>query len=139
MLGGVRSKKKVNRKKKRVSKKMSNINVPYENSKYNKKTKKLKICVGNDKFVDHKNVYKYLLKDVKFFIRQDSRDMKLDSNYDLTLSEINKWEKWAKAKAMKYIKKYAGKVKNGKKWEVGMGPGQIVRELFEDWESSLKK
>ena len=141
LFGGRRvSRKKRSRRRRRTRrhsrKRRSYKNyVPYETAKYDRKSRKLKIYVGDGKFLEYKRMLKHMFREVKFFIRQDSDQMKMNSNYDLNLTQIEKWERWAKDHAAKYVKKYAGKVRGGKFWEIGMGPGQIVRELFEDWES----
>ena len=140
LFGGRRvSRKKRSRRRRRTRrhsrKRRSYKNyVPYETAKYDRKSRKLKIYVGDGKFLEYKRMLKHMFREVKFFIRQDSRNMKSDPNYRLSLTQIETWERWAKDHAAKYVKKYAGKVRGGKFWEIGMGPGQIARELFEDWE-----
>lgn len=131
-----RSRRRSRRSKRYSRKRRSYKNyVPYETAKYDRKSRKLKIYVGDGKFLEYKRMLKHMFREVKFFIREDSDHMKMNSYYGLNLTQIEKWERWANDHAEKYVKKYAGRVRGGKFWEIGMGPGQIVRQLFEDWES----
>ena len=138
LFGGRRVSRKKHRRKRRhrrsKKRRLYRNFFRYETFFYDKKKGRVKIYIGNGRFVEHKKMLNHLLSEVKFFIRQDSRNMKLDPNYSLTVSEIDKWKKWAKAHAEKYVRKYSGRVWRGRYWEVGMGPGEITRQLFEDWE-----
>ena len=109
--------------------------VPYESSKYNKKSKKLMICAGNGRYVSHKNIHKILLSDLKRTIKEDTKYMKKSKIYDN--DQLKKWSKWANTNASKYVKKYGGKSKGGTKWQHGSNAGEIVRIMIEDWDSKF--
>ena len=107
---------------------------PYETYFYDKQARKVKIYIGDGRFVEHKKMLNHLVAKVKFIIRQDANNMKFYPRYRLNLNKINKWEKWAKFNAERYVRKYSGRVIGGRFWELGMSPGEIVRRLYEDWE-----